>query len=152
MSITKVGTDGLSFSVSAASPATHDTAGFGALTWTAQDSCAIVDAGSLGDTWTTHEDNTLCTDGSGSVKGKRNYGAQTLQLKYYKTDAVRVILAAAFAATSDTISVLITLSNGDKRYYEAMVAQHDENYGGTGSDVEATVNLLRQTTVVEDGV
>ncbi|MCP4257649.1 MAG: hypothetical protein GY774_09015 [Planctomycetes bacterium] len=152
MSITKVVTDGLSFSVSAAAPATHDIAGFAALTWTAQDSCAIVDAGVLGDTWSTHEDNTLCTSGSGTVKGKRNYGAQTFQLKYYKTDAVRVILLAAFDAVSDEISVLITLSNGDKRYFECMVSQHDEVFGGTGSDVEATVTLLRQTTVISDGI
>lgn len=152
MSITKVVTDGLSFAVSSASPATHDVVGFAALTWTAQDSCAIVDAGLLGDTWSEHEDNTLCTDGSGTVKGKRSFGAQTLQVKYYKGDAVAVILKAAFENVSDTVSVLITLSNGDKRYFEAMVSQHDEVFGGTGSDVEATVKLLRQTTVVPDGL
>lgn len=152
MAITKVVTDGLSLSVSAASPATHDEAGFNALTWTDQDSCAIVDAGVLGDTWTEHEDNTLCTDGSGSVKGKRNFGAQTLQLKYYKSDAVRAILKTAFDSGTDQISVMITLSNADERFFEAQVSQFDESYGGTGSDVEATVKLLRQTTVVEVGI
>jgi len=152
MAITKVVTDGLTLGVSAAAPGTQDITGYAALTYTAQDSCAIVDASSLGDIWSTHEDNTLCTSGSGTVKGKRSFGQMTLQLKYYKGDAVAVLLLAAFDAVAGLVSVEITLSNGDIRYFQAMVSQYDEVFGATGSDVEATVTLLQQVATVKDGV
>ncbi len=152
MSITTVGTDGLSFSVSAASPATHDVAGFGALTWTAQDSCAIVDGSRLGATWGTREDDTLCLDGAGSKKTKQQFGSYSPKIKYNKGDAVAVILAAAFDSQTDQVSVLVTLSNGDKRYFEAQVSVFDEEYGTSGSEVEQPIELLLQTSIVKDGV
>lgn len=152
MSITKVGTDGQTFSVSAAAPATHDIAGFAALTWTAQDSCAIVDASKLGGTWSQHEDNTLCTDGSGTRKGKRLFGSYSPVIKYNKGDLVAVILQAAYESATDQISVLVTLSNGDKRYFEAQVSIFDESYGTTGNDVEQPIELLLQTTIIPDGL
>lgn len=152
MAITKVGVDGLTLGISAAAPATQDAAGYVALTFTPQDSCAIVDAGVLGDSWSEIEDNTLCTSGSGSVKGKRTFGQTTMQLKYYKGDAVAVLLQAAFDAVADLVSVEITLPNGDIRYFQAMVSQFDEVFGSTGSDVEATVKFLQQTATVKDGI
>lgn len=152
MPITKVGVDGLTLGISAAAPATQDIAGYVALTYTALDSCAIIDAGVLGDSWSEHEDNTLCTAGAGSVKGKRIFGQSTWQLKYFKGDAVAVLLQAAFDAAAGLVSVEITLTNGDIRYFQAQVSQFDEVFGTTGSDVEATVKFLQQVETVKDGV
>ena len=138
--------------MSAALPASNDVAGFTALTFTDQDACALVDAGTLSDTWTAITDNTMCTDGAGQRKGKREFGVQNLTVKYYKGDAVAVILKAAFQSAADVISIKIELTNGDKRFYTAQVAKYDETYGATGQEVENTLELWQQTPRVEDGV
>ena len=152
MSILKVGADGVTFSVSAAAPATYDIAGYAALTWTDQENCAIVDAGTLADSWTEVSDNSMCTEGTGSRKGKRQFGSMNINLYYYKVDLVGLILQAAFDGPEDVISCKITLSNGDIRYFTAQVSQFDETLGSSGSDVMTAITLMKQTVVVKDGI
>ena len=149
MAIQKVATDGLVLGLSAALPATDDQSGFEALTWTDEDSCAIVDAGQIGDAWTEITDNTLCTAGAGKTKGKRELGDTEMVLKYYRGSAVGAILQAAFDSQTDVISVKVLLSNGDTRYFTAAVARFDETYGTTGSEVETPVTFFPQTAAVK---
>ncbi len=152
MAIVKVKSDGLTFGVSAALPATVNAAGFGALTFTAEDSCAIVDAGNLGDSWGTSTDNSMCPEGAGETKTRLQYGSTTMQLYYYKGDPLAVILQAAFDARDDVISCLVTLSNGDKRYFTAQVTQFEEALGSSGGDIMCSVNFARQSVIVKDGI
>ena len=100
-------------SVSAATPATFDAAGYVALTFT-----DVGEASEIPEYGAAHAVNTftpLKTGIDNKFHGALNYGSVTIPLGYDSADAGQIILLAALAS-KDAISFRETRSDGTIRY------------------------------------
>jgi len=100
-------------SVSAATPATFDAAGYAALTWT-----EVGEASELPEFGAAYSAVTFTPLKTGIVNkfhGELNYGSITIPLGYDSTDAGQIILLAALVS-KDEISFRETRSDGTIRY------------------------------------
>jgi hypothetical protein len=145
---------GFDIGISAASPATHDVAGFGALTFSAIDSCDIVSIELGGKVWTDITFDTLCNNGSVPLKGTPEIEKDNIVLAFDKSNysAARALLQTAEASTSETVSVEVIFPDGtDRWYYEGQVFQYTPQLGGS-SDFVKEVLVIQRTAdgLVED--
>jgi len=133
-------------SFSAANPATLDQPGYEAVTLTDETPCLITNVGSMGGTWDTKEDDTLCEDAKAPVKVKKKNNNFDLAMKYQKNDAVQTILKDNFNdITNALISIKIAL-NGDAtnvKYGQVKATTYDPAGGGSGDDYTLSVSLVR---------
>lgn len=110
-------TVGTEIAFSAAAPATNDSTGFAALTYTDSD---VV--GEFGETGANDSPVTFVPAGTGDTEkaqGATDYGSENLNMKYTTAeDAGVAILKAAHAARSK-VSVKKTLPDGAIIYYRA---------------------------------
>lgn len=137
---------GSTIAVVAASPATIDTAGFGALAYTTVQE--VTDLGSgLGRTFNTVKHAPIGTRGVYNKKGSYEYGTLDVMMAWDPNDAGQTILRTAL--TVDTlVSVKITKQSGAIRYFTAQVSVFDENFGTVDNIVQAKVTFLLQSDVV----
>lgn len=136
---------GTNFSASASLPSTYDATGFGALTFTAGDTCEIVDVGEIGYEWTTAESNTICTDPVVTKKSRKKMSPFTLTLNYVKGDALQDILEASFASKTSVISIKVTEPNGtDVQWCTAQVSKFGKVFGGGEDFITRTVEFMPQ--------
>jgi hypothetical protein len=100
-------------SVSAATPATFNAAGYADLSWT-----EVGEVSEIPEFGAAHDVNTITPLKSGIVNkfhGALNYGSITVPLGYDPADAGQIILLAALAS-KDEISFRETRSDGTVRY------------------------------------
>lgn len=144
--MTVMTTAGSQFKISASLPATYDAAGYNALTYTLVGE--VTDMGEVGREYNIVNHNPISNRKTQKIKGSYNPGDITLQYGRDYTDAGQTLLAAA-AASDNAYSVQITLQNGKKLYFTALMTSFKTNMGGVDQITGGTANLTLQTDVVE---
>ena len=136
---------GTVIAVSAGSPATYDSTGFGALTWT--DISEIVNVGEFGKSFNLVTHNPIDNRRTVKKKGSYNNGQVPLQLGQDLTDAGQALLETASDSDAD-YAFKVTLQNGAIRYFVAQVMGFTDNVGGVDQIFGATCNLEITNDVV----
>ena len=140
---------GTSIKVSIAAPATHDAAGFGALSFTAIGE--IVSSGEKGGAAALVTHSPLDTRTVQKFKGSVNFGSYALSLGLDIVDAGQVILnSLAIGADIDVVaSFEETKQDGSIEYYRALVMTYTR-VGGTIDAVIGANSTLELTDSIVD--
>lgn len=136
-------------SVSAAAPATFDSTGYSALTWTAIGN--IEDGGEHGREYAEVTFNPIDTRGTRKYKGSFNEGSKTLSIGYDSDDAGMIILKTALNSDSD-FSFKVAYPGGDVDYFQAKVLTLTKATGGVDTIRMASVTLSITTNTAGVGI
>lgn len=139
---------GTQFGVAAADPATYDAAGFGALTYLNCGELAEVPAFGSEAALATH--TPLRTGIVAKRRGSINYGSLTLTMAYSDSDTGQALLKTAGDAipgVDSTVSVKLTLKNGDIQYFTAQVMSFKTNVGNSDA-----ITMCECTLEVDDKI
>lgn len=137
---------GTTVRVSASLPATYDSTGFAALTYTLIGE--VVDGGEVGRVYEVVKHNPLNTRETIKRKGSYDSGSYQLQLARVPDDAGQAILVAA--VDSDTSrSFKVTLQDGTILYYTAQVISYLTKIGTTNQITAAQVGIEIDSNIVE---
>lgn len=138
-------TAGTTFAVSASLPATYDSTGFAALTYTA---CGeITDIGEFGKEYQLVTHTPLATRKTEKFKGSYNNGSLALQMASDTNDAGQGLLVTALGS-DNSYSVKITHQNGDIDYFTGKVMSYRVAVGGADSIKAATVAIEIDSNIV----
>lgn len=134
---------GTTIKVSAAAPATFNSTGYAALTFTAVGE--VTDLGEFGREYSLVTHNPVGNRGTQKFKGSFNEGTMNLSLGLDTDDAGQVLMKSA--STSDSPhSFEVTTQNGDKYYFQAMVMSFKVGVGSVDSITTATTTLELTTS------
>lgn len=142
-------TAGTTLKISASTPATFDTAGYGALTYT--NIGEITNLGEFGREYSLITHNPVGNRGTVKRKGSFNEGAMALQLGLDKNDAGQ-LLAKSASVSDDDYSFEITTQDGGKYYFQAQVMSFKIGLGEVNSIMSASINLEITTSSTGVGV
>ncbi|MDC8446457.1 MAG: hypothetical protein LV471_11095 [Nitrosomonas sp.] len=131
-------TAGSTLKVSASSPATFDTAGYGALTFTAVGE--ITNLGEFGAESALITHLPIGTRIVQKFKGSKNMGQMNMTLGLDTDDAGQILMKAG-QASDNAYSFEVTTQNGDKYYFQAMVMSFKVVLGGTDDITSANCVL-----------
>ncbi len=139
-------TAGTTLHVSASLPATNDSAGFGALSYTKVGE--VVDLGSYGKKYNLVTHNPI--DDRKTVKRKGSYNGGTLALKMARVpaNAGQAILVTA-SGSDAAVSFKITLQNGTINYFQGMVMGYATELGSVDTITSATVDVEVTEDIIE---
>lgn len=140
---------GTTLSMSAGIPATFNTAGYTALTWTAVGE--VTDLGEFGREFNLITHNPLGSRGTVKLKGSFNEGSISVSLAL-DTDDAGQILAKAAALSDNDYSVKITTQNGDDYYMQVKVMSFKVQVGSVDSVTSATMTMEITTTSAGVGI
>lgn len=138
-----------SIEVSIATPATHDQAGFAALTFTAIGE--IVSTGTKGPTVALVTHSPLSTRAIQKFKGSINYGTYSIGLGLDIADAGQVLLKdGADGASIDVVhSFKETAQDGSIEYYRAVIMSFDRAGGTIDAIVGANCTLELTDSIID---
>lgn len=140
---------GTTLKVSASAPATFNTAGYSALTFTAVGE--ITDLGEFGREFALVTHNPVGSRGTQKFKGSFNEGTMNLSLGLDTDDAGQVLMKAASLADTP-YSFEVTTQNGDTYYFQAMVMSFKVGVGSVDSITTATCTLELTTSSGDVGI
>lgn len=127
------GSAGAVIAISAGVPATIDSAGFGALTYTVIKD--ITDLGMVGPEASIINHSPLSESVTYKIKGPTNNGAMDLKgAKPTSTDPGHTLLLAA-VASPNAYAIKITLVNGAIIYFQTKVTSYKTSVGNNGQIV-----------------
>lgn len=110
----------------------------------------ITDAGNLGRTYNTVQHKPLASRGVVKIKGSFDDGTMALVMALITGDAGQILVETALS-DDNFYSFKLTLQNGNKRYFQAMVSSAPEQIGGVDQVTGKTVNLdIKSGTIVKD--
>jgi len=138
---------GVTIGISLAAPATHNTAGFDALTLVPVGE--ITNVGEFGKEWALVTHNPLASRGTKKGKGSYNNGSISPALAFDPDDAGQIAMKTALDS-DDPVYFGITLQDGTIFYLEGLVMSFKTSVGGnddvvTGStSIEITDNEILQ--------
>ncbi len=131
-------TAGTTIAVSASAPATYDSSGYGALSFTTVGE--VTNLGSFGREYALVTHNPIGTRATQKYKGSYNEGQIAMEVGLDTDDAGQDLLYTA--ATSDSnYSFKVTAQNGDVYYFIAKVMSFKRNFGGVDQITSATITL-----------
>jgi hypothetical protein len=135
--------------VSIAAPATHDDAGFSALTFT--NIGEIVSNGEKGGAAALVTHSPLDTRAIKKFKGSVNYGSYQMSLGLDLADAGQILLKdGALGAQIDTVhSFEETKQDGSKEYYRAVIMSYSRVGGTIDAIIGANVTLELTDSIVD---
>ncbi len=137
---------GTTLEVSASLPASYDSTGFAALTFT--EVGEITDMGEYGRQYNLVTHNPLNNRKTVKRKGSYNDGSLALQLARVLADAGQIILVNA--VDSDTsISCKVTLQDGTIQYFTAQVMSYTTGVGSVDQITNAACTLEIDDSIVE---
>ncbi len=139
-------TAGSTFAISASLPATLDAAGYNALTYTVVGE--VTDIGEVGREYNLVNHNPVATRKTQKLKGSYDPGTINLQFGRDFTDAGQALMFTA-SRSDATYSVRITLQNGKKLYFQALVTTFKTTMGGVDSITGGTSDLSLMEDVLE---
>lgn len=138
---------GTQISISAATPATFNAAGYAAVAaWGLIGE--ITDGGSHGRTYAEVKHAPIGTRGAKKFKGSYDEGTKTLQLAVDTADPGQIILKEALDSDAD-FSFKVEYQGGDIDYFQAKVLSYQVATAGVDSIRSATVQL--SITTAKDG-
>lgn len=138
---------GATIALSATLPATHDAAGFGALSFT--DLGLVTDAGTIpGRNYNEVSFSPLSEREVAYRKGSYEQDQQTIELADSITDAGQ-ILAKAGVLADECYAVSITYQNGDVDYYTALILTFTKNVGTVDNIITRSMTTRPQGDTVE---
>lgn len=129
---------GTTIKISATKPATFNSAGYAALTWSAIGE--VTDLGEFGREYNLITHNPLGTRGTTKLKGSFNEGSITMQLGLDTDDAGQILCKAASLSDND-YSFEIQTQNGDKYYFQSQVMSFKVGVGSVDQVTAATIML-----------
>lgn len=141
---------GTAVSVSNAAPATYNSTGFAALTWSLCGELAELPAFGAEAALATH--TPLKTGIVAKRRGSLNYGSVALTMAVSDEDTGQTILqdaAEAAAGTDAQVSVKVVLVNGEVQYFTAQVMSYKVNVGNADAITMAEVTLEIDNSVVK---
>lgn len=131
---------GTTIGLTAGIPATQDSAGFAALTYTTVSGVESIPA--FGATTTVNSFQPL-NGPQDKHKGPTNNGSLQVPMAYDKADAGQTLMRAAAAPSNNGLyAFVVTFPNGDKRYFQGRVFGAQETPG-------SATNVLMLTSTVE---
>lgn len=137
-------------SVAANAPATYNTAGFAALTWSPCGELAELPAFGAEAALATH--TPLATGIVAKRRGSLNYGSVALTMAMSDTDTGQTVLqdaAEAGAGQDAQVSVKVVLVNGEIQYFTAQVMSYRTNVGNADAITMAEVTLEIDNSIVK---
>lgn len=135
--------------ISAGTPATYDSTGYAALTYTTIGE--VTDLGEFGRQYNVIKHNPIATRGTAKRKGSFDEG--TLNIKVaLDTDDAGQILAKAAAASDNNYSIQIVAQGGDKYYMQAQVTSFKTIFGSVDNMKSASIDLEITTNSAGVGV
>ena len=129
---------GVTLGLSATAPATHDTAGFDALTFIAVGE--ITNVGEFGKEWGLVTHNPLATRGTKKGKGSYNNGTLSPSLALDPDDTGQAAMETALES-DDPVYLAVTLQDGTIYYLVGLVMSFKPSIGGVGDVVTATTSI-----------
>lgn len=140
---------GTTLRISASTPATFDSAGYAALSFTSVGE--IVDLGEFGREYSLSTHNPVGSRGTVKKKGSYNEGTMALQLGLDTDDAGQILMKAAALSDND-YSFKVTTQNGDVYYFQAQVMSFKVGVGSVDDITSASVTLELTTSSTGVGV
>ena len=135
-------------SVSASLPATHDSTGFAALTYTAVSD--VVDMGDFGPIYNEVKHIPISDGIVQKFKGSLDYGKMSMKLGRDADDAGQAILKGATGLGSQlAIAFKVTFQDTSIQYFTARVMSYTTGVGSTDQIVGATVDVAITSAIVE---
>ena len=145
----KLTSTGTRLYVSANDPATFDSSGYAALTYT--EVGELVDLPEYGPNVTVVESNPLKTGITEKFKGFQNNGSQSMGLEYDANDAGQLILRTAVigATKNQQHAIKIEYQDGSIDYYSCRIFSYTKAPGSANSMVGSTVQVEINTPIIE---
>lgn len=140
---------GTTLKISAGVPATFDSAGYSALTYTTVGE--ITDLGEFGRVYNVIKHNPIGTRGTSKRKGSYDEGALNLKLALDTDDAGQILCKTA-AASDANYAVLITAQGGDKYYMQVQVTSFKTMFGSVDNMKSASIDMEITTSSTGVGV
>jgi hypothetical protein len=137
-------------SVSTNAPATYNSTGFAALTWSACGELAELPSYGAEAALATH--TPLATGIVAKRRGSLNYGSVALTMAVSDADAGQVILQAAAEAAAGAdalVSVKVVLVNGEIQYFTSQVMSYKVNVGNADAITMAEVTLEIDNSIIK---
>ena len=138
-------------SVADASPATYDSTGFAALSWSACGELAELPSFGAEAALATH--TPLATGIVAKRRGSLNYGSVALTMALSEDDLGQGILQAAAEAGAGAdaqVAVKVELVSGEIQYFTAQVMSYRTNVGNADAITMAEVTLEIDNSIVKD--
>ena len=132
--------------ISASAPATYNSTGFAALTWT--EIGEVSEMGEFGRQYNLVTFNTLGDRRTVKRKGSYNDGTIACQMARVPDDAGQTILTTA-VNSDNSYSIKIKLQDGTVFYTSAQVMSYTTNIGNVDQITSATVNLEIDNDILE---
>lgn len=129
---------GVTLGISLAAPATHDVAGFDALSF--EPVGEITNVGEFGKEWATVTHNPLASRGTKKGKGSYNNGTLSPSLALDPSDAGQADMKTALDS-DDAAYFAVTLQDGTIYYVVGLVMSFKPNIGGVDDVVTASTNI-----------
>ena len=142
MSVTTA--SGSTVSMSIATPATQDQAGYEALTYTVVGE--VISGSALGGTINNATYDPLSTEVTQNVLGNKTMDAVTLQLAYNSADAGQILLESVTSVGDASYKAVVTfkfeLPNGETYYSFGFVSEYKPNLAGANDLVDAAATFM----------
>lgn len=140
---------GTILSISTGQPATHDAAGFAALTFT--EIGKVTNIPEFGASAQVVTLEPLATGITEKHKGFINYGSQTVEAAYDEADAGQVLVSSGVtgAETNTEFSVKLEYQDGSIRYYKAKIFSYTETPNSANSMVMTSIQMEINSTIVK---
>lgn len=140
---------GTTISVSAGIPATFNSTGYAALTYSVVGE--ITDGGGHGRKYNEVTHMPIGSRGTQKFKGSFNEGTKTLQLAINATDAGQVILNTALLSDAPFAFKVLT-QGGSIDFFQARVMSFQKSTAGVDSIFSATVEISITTSATGVGI
>lgn len=140
---------GTTLKISAGVPATFDSTGYNALTFTSVGE--VTSIGGFGATWSVQGHNPINLRGTQKVKTNRDPGSFTVEMALDTDDAGQILMKAARDSGSALYAFLITTPEGDKYYCQGYVTIFTVNPGDQTAKktASATIEVSTSSTDVD---
>ena len=129
---------GTTVSISAATPATFNEAGYEALTFTAIGE--VTDVGEFGREYALITHSPVATRATTKLKGSFNEGSISLTFGFDDDDAGQALLSTA-SGSDDNYSFRVVLQDGTTYYFQAQVMSFKTTVGGVDAITGGTATL-----------
>ena len=140
---------GSTIAISAATPATFNAAGYGALSFTSIGE--ITDIGEFGRDYNLVTHNPLASRGTVKKKGSFNEGSMDLKMGLDTDDAGQILAKSASQSDND-YSFKVVTQIGDIYYYQAQVMSFKPNVGSVDNITQASMKLELTTNSAGVGI